>query len=306
MSEFHVEIGGYALDALDEGERAAFERHLAGCEQCRRELAEFTETAARLAALSETAPPPELRSAVLGAIARVRPLPPETAADPTTPAQTAPAPTTPVQSTPVQSTPVQTTPAPTAPAPTAPPQQARPTAAQPRRAQPRRARPESPPPADEVTERRLRRRSRLLTLAVAAAMVVALALGGWTYVLHRDQQVAAANAAAATRLLSAPDVRTYPVQVAGSPATFVVSRALDQAMFVGASLPPAAAGRTYQLWTLDPDKNATPDVVFAGGPDTRVFMTGDIAGAAAVAVSDEPAGGSARPSDVLGLAGLTS
>src|SRR5690242_539179 len=86
MSEFHVEVGAYALDALDESERAAFEQHLSGCRSCQRELAEFTETTARLSALGDVAPPVELRGSLLDAIRQVRPLPPRDASSPVDPA----------------------------------------------------------------------------------------------------------------------------------------------------------------------------------------------------------------------------
>ena len=73
----HGAVGAYVADALDDDERTVFEQHLAGCESCRREVAEFTETAAELTWLSEATPPPSLRTSVLWQIATVRPLPPE-------------------------------------------------------------------------------------------------------------------------------------------------------------------------------------------------------------------------------------
>jgi anti-sigma-K factor RskA len=85
------------------------------------------------------------------------------------------------------------------------------------------------------------------------------------------------------------------VNVDGTPATFVVSKSLDKAMFVGADLPAAAQGRTYQLWTLDSAETPKAAETFAGGPDTTVFMSGDIAAAAALAVTNEPEGGSTKP-----------
>ena len=73
----HGAVGAYVADALDDDERTVFEQHLEGCENCRREVAEFTETAAELTWLSEATPPPSLRTSVLWQIATVRPLPPE-------------------------------------------------------------------------------------------------------------------------------------------------------------------------------------------------------------------------------------
>jgi anti-sigma-K factor RskA len=74
--DLHHLSGAYAVDALDDAERAEFEQHLAVCASCRAEVAELTDTAHALGALSEATPPPHLRDAVLGGIARVRPLPP--------------------------------------------------------------------------------------------------------------------------------------------------------------------------------------------------------------------------------------
>ncbi|GAA2093295.1 hypothetical protein GCM10009841_02910 [Microlunatus panaciterrae] len=77
MSDIHSAVGSYVAHALDDEERTEFEQHLAVCETCTREVSEFTETLAELTNLTRKAPPPELRASVLGAIAQVRPLPPE-------------------------------------------------------------------------------------------------------------------------------------------------------------------------------------------------------------------------------------
>ncbi|MCB0894912.1 MAG: anti-sigma factor [Nocardioides sp.] len=77
MSEIHALSGAYAVDALDDLERAAFERHLAQCAECQAEVASLQEAASMIAETTTTAPPPALRDRVLGSIASVRPLPPE-------------------------------------------------------------------------------------------------------------------------------------------------------------------------------------------------------------------------------------
>lgn len=77
MSDLHKLTGAYALDALDELERARFDQHLAMCEDCRAEVAELRETAAFLAEAVATPPPASLRTAVLAGISQVRPMPPE-------------------------------------------------------------------------------------------------------------------------------------------------------------------------------------------------------------------------------------
>src|SRR5437763_16732909 len=56
----------YALDVLDDEERATFERHLDGCERCRTELRGLRDTAGALAFAVEGPPPPlELRDRIL-------------------------------------------------------------------------------------------------------------------------------------------------------------------------------------------------------------------------------------------------
>jgi anti-sigma-K factor RskA len=76
MSEIHALSGAYAVDALDEHERAQFERHLAECADCRAEVDSLRGAAASLADAVAATPPPQLRADVLAAITKVRPLPP--------------------------------------------------------------------------------------------------------------------------------------------------------------------------------------------------------------------------------------
>ncbi len=51
--DLHHLSGAYAVDALDDGERGPFEQHLAGCADCRAEVAELSATAHSLGALTE-------------------------------------------------------------------------------------------------------------------------------------------------------------------------------------------------------------------------------------------------------------
>ncbi|WP_415947958.1 anti-sigma factor domain-containing protein [Streptomyces sp. KLOTTS4A1] len=71
-TDLHTLTGAYAMDALPEAERAAFERHLSGCEACTRETAELTATSARLGLAVSVTPRPELRDEVLRRITTVR------------------------------------------------------------------------------------------------------------------------------------------------------------------------------------------------------------------------------------------
>ncbi|HYY32492.1 MAG TPA: anti-sigma factor [Gaiellaceae bacterium] len=70
----HELSAAYALDALDDAERAEFEEHLVHCADCRDTVALFRETAASLAYDAEMPPPPPaLRERILTQARRERP-----------------------------------------------------------------------------------------------------------------------------------------------------------------------------------------------------------------------------------------
>lgn len=81
-TDIHALVGAYALDAVDDIERAAFDRHVADCASCRIELDELRETVGRLADSTWSVPPPRLRTDVLAAIGRTRQMPPTPIARP--------------------------------------------------------------------------------------------------------------------------------------------------------------------------------------------------------------------------------
>ncbi|WP_432983683.1 anti-sigma factor [Dactylosporangium sp. CA-233914] len=66
--DIHALVGAYALDAVDDLERVAFERHLRDCTACAAEVAELRETAGWLAAAVAEPPPARMRDAVLARI----------------------------------------------------------------------------------------------------------------------------------------------------------------------------------------------------------------------------------------------
>ena len=77
MTEIHGATGVYAVDALEAAELTAFEAHRARCPACRREVAEFCETAPRLSVLAAAPPPPPaLRAQILQGLAGVPQLSP--------------------------------------------------------------------------------------------------------------------------------------------------------------------------------------------------------------------------------------
>jgi anti-sigma factor RsiW len=76
-SDIHALSGAYAVDAVDDLERAAFERHLAECAACRAEVASLREAAGLVAETTTAEPSADLRDRVLAGIGSIRPLPPE-------------------------------------------------------------------------------------------------------------------------------------------------------------------------------------------------------------------------------------
>jgi anti-sigma-K factor RskA len=70
--DIHTLAGAYALDAVDDLERRAFDRHLAECEACEIEIAELRATLGRLGEANSVLPPPRLKTAVMAEISRTR------------------------------------------------------------------------------------------------------------------------------------------------------------------------------------------------------------------------------------------
>jgi anti-sigma factor RsiW len=74
--EPHTLAGAYAMDALDAPDQARFERHLARCQECVREVSGLHEATARLAAAAAVPPSGAVKARVLAQTARTRQLPP--------------------------------------------------------------------------------------------------------------------------------------------------------------------------------------------------------------------------------------
>ena len=150
-------------------------------------------------------------------------------------------------------------------------------------------------PLDELAQRRQQRRTRILSVLVAAVMAAALALGGVVYGLVQSRQAQVAQQEAATELLTAPDVQTYSTTMKdGGQISFVVSKSLDRAMFIGKDLPAVGDDKRYQLWTLE-GQRAIPDNLVAGGGDRQQFFREALSGVTGLAVSVEAAGGAQQP-----------
>jgi len=74
--DIHHLGAAYALDALDERERMAFEAHYPSCEVCRADVLAFRATLTEVAAAQSTVPSPTLKRRVMAEIAQTRQLSP--------------------------------------------------------------------------------------------------------------------------------------------------------------------------------------------------------------------------------------
>ncbi|GAA2159790.1 putative zinc finger protein [Humibacillus xanthopallidus] len=280
--DIHALSGAYAVDALDDSERAQFERHLAGCSACQAEVASLVAAATALSSLSDMTPPPALRAKVLQGITTVRPLPPIVAgnAQPVDVAHSAPAPAPAAapEPEPAAPLPLETT----APAVGSTP-----------------AAPETAP--DELAARRggrhaETRRSGPLRWLVAAATAAILAIGGFAVWRSTDGGSTTAPTVA-EQVRSAPDAKTSSnvALPGGGTATVVRSPSLGKAVVITSDLPSAPAGKVYQLWLQDKSGHFTSAGLMAAAGDQTVVLQGDAADAQAAGITVEPAGGSEQP-----------
>jgi anti-sigma-K factor RskA len=153
----------------------------------------------------------------------------------------------------------------------------------------------------------------LTWLPLAAAIVIAV--GAAVYVARLQRQMGELQARfdqaqATTAVLAAPDLARIDLQ--GQPvapdararALWSRSRGL---VFTAANLPPAPAGKAYQVWVVTAQAPISAGLLTAdsSGVGTQYYMTpADIAPPVAVAVTLEPAGGVPAPTGERYLIGM--
>lgn len=74
--DLHHLAAAYALDALDENERRAFEAHYPTCSICSADVADYRETAALLAESAATPPPVDTKARIMAEISNTRQIAP--------------------------------------------------------------------------------------------------------------------------------------------------------------------------------------------------------------------------------------
>lgn len=152
----------------------------------------------------------------------------------------------------------------------------------------------------------LRRSSpnRLPALLSAAAVLAAVAVGGWAFQTQHDAQQSQQAAELATtkthligELLSADDVAVISARLTstGGTGAVVMSPSQQQAMFVAADLPALPEGKVYEAWTIDQGSVVPAATFSAAEAKTTVILPREVFDARRVAVTVEPAGGSQTP-----------
>lgn len=256
----HALSGAYVVDALDDIERATFERHLPGCLDCQQEVATLREATALMADDAATTPPASLRSSVLAGIKNIRPLAPETTRPGAEREEVAPITAAPPEKTSEQA---------------------------------------SKKTSGDSTVVPLRRRQfHVGRLAAAAAVVVAI-VGGATYPVWNDNSnpPAAGQLSAEDRVLAASDAQHYSINFDdGSSASVVRSASEGKAVLLTRGMASPPSGKAFELWLRNKDGVLKPAGMMTSGGDNKLLLKGDSASATGVGITVEPKSGSDTPS----------
>jgi anti-sigma-K factor RskA len=150
-------------------------------------------------------------------------------------------------------------------------------------------------------------------LALAAAIVIAIGAAIYAVRVQRqigELQARVDQAQAAAAVLAAPDLARIDLQGqsvapdARARALWSRSRGL---VFTAANLPPAPAGKAYQVWVVTAQMPISAGLLITDpiGVGTQYYYTPpDIAAPVAVAVTLEPAGGVPAPTGEKYLVGM--
>lgn len=260
MTDMHSLAGEYAVGSLTPEEIEQYEAHLATCPSCREEVADMRDIAAQLSEAVATDPPATLRESVLAQIAQT----------PQHPAATAETPgyggTAATGGAALGSA--------TAPSVTTS---------------------QGSTSSNVIPMQRRGMAGRATGLMAAAALVAAVAMGGWALSNRNEARDATARAEQLTALLAAGDVRTVSSEFAtGGEGTVVLSASRGEALLVTAELPELSGDEVYQAWTGK--ESMEPAGVVADDPATNVVELPDQAlDADQIAVTVEPTEGLRAP-----------
>ena len=278
--QFDDLVAAYALDALDAGERQAFDAHLATCDACRRTVADLRRVSAGIGlSVDPVDPPASLRDRVLVRATAQSQLPPVS--------------------------------------------------------HPR----ESKAPVPFVPKPHRAKSSPFLAFALAASLIGLVGVGVYAWMLRtellatRDSVAAmaqrievlrtqlmttrteAARLANAVNVLRSGDLIRVDLRGQGSAPQATGRAFVSQAtglVLRADHLPKLASNRTYQLWVVPPGPGAAPisagvfDPDASGSLDLTIPLPPGVQVVRAVALTEEPAGGSVKATTAPLLLGATN
>jgi anti-sigma-K factor RskA len=135
------------------------------------------------------------------------------------------------------------------------------------------------------------------------------------HIANHDREIAALQSSVqdaneTLRLLQAPGVQIVPVEGTAQPQAFArvyLDHKSGTLYMYAAGLHAPAAGKTYQLWLLNDKQQAISSGTFDVDPHGQASIKRqtpqDVGRLVAVAVTDEPAGGSPQPTGTKQLVG---
>jgi anti-sigma-K factor RskA len=269
--DLHDLAGAYALDALDDVERARFERHLESCQACAAEVRGFAAIATAMATAVAAEPPAGLKPRVLAGVAVTRQLPP-------------------------------------VPADAADQRRSRRTRAVGTRdtaggdrtggASTGGAGTGGAGRGGGVSPRPFGLVPKIATGVAAASLAAAAVLAVVAVHTHDELSTAQAHGAAIAAVLTAPDATIVSGQTsAGGTATVVTSQLLGQMVFTSAGMPALPASQVYQLWFIGAGGARSAGLVPAPGVrgTTAPVLASGLLSGDKIGVTVEPAGGTSAP-----------
>ena len=292
MTELRDMAPAYVLGSLNGDEQAAFERALATSAELEQEVLEYRNVVTRIGGVGEVAPPPHVRARFLARIAAQKAAPGAPSAPLAAPSELTPA----------------------APPVASPAAEPRPFTVSSGNGSSSRA-------SGEKQSRERWWLTGIMAVGLAASLLFAVQRNSQVTTLtaslaqrdsvlaQRDSILGVRNLKLAQRdsaLNTVLEAERSLVMVSlvstpsdGPGIQFFWDVKKGTAMIHAFRLKPAAAGRAYQLWLIK-DGKAVPSRVFNADADEHGLVWGiqmpiDTKGVSAVAISDEPAGGSLQP-----------
>lgn len=264
--DMHGLVGAYALNAVSETERTAFEAHLDVCGQCREELASFGSVIDSLAddadGDADVVLPAGLAERIAAEIAVTEQVTPSLVPLPASDGDTADLPKIEDE---------------IAAGPTSDFDVALEAAS------------DNVVAFERTHANPAGRRSRLPMLLAAAAATIAVAAVGVGFIITGGSPDA--NVASVDQVLNAPDAHTIALGVGDTEIT--VSDEVGGFAATG-NAPALDEDLEYQLWLVNADGTIDPGPTFQAG-HFKTAVIEDLSGVNAIAVSVEPAGGSEQP-----------